>query len=381
MHVVGNIEVECTLKKKKILFIPMTYTMGGGSESLLTTIVNHLDSEKYDISIMEILHSDIKVEPSNPNIHILPYIMRADDPERKHKMYYVYHEPEKVFQKFVKDDYDLYVSFNYQRPIFLLPPGKKNIAWIHADIYDLAAEDKKEELQLEDDALDNVKHIVGISDITMQSIRDLHPRHVAKLVEINNGIDIERVRRNAGEPADVHLEHPALLFIGRLEEGKDPVRVVNVLALVHQKHQIQAHAYFLGYGNLADAVQERAKACGLSDYVHLLGYHDNPFPIMKQCDVVTFFSKSEGFPMCLLESQALGKPIVSTVIGGSRILIRHPDCGEVIETDEAAAEAVVRLLKTDRSRIKAACEASIQRFALDKYIAKIEKLFDATMAE
>lgn len=367
------------MKKKRILFIIMCYTMGGGAESLLTTIVNHLDPEKYDISVIEIIHADVKVEPTNPNIHILPYIMRADDPVRKRKMYYVYHEPKKVFQKFVKEEYDLYVSFNYQRPIFLLPPGKKNIAWIHGDIYNLAADDKKEELQLEDEALDNVQKIVGISDITMRSIRDLHPRHIGKLVEINNGIDIDRVLQMAEQSTPIQLEHPSVLAVGRLDKNKNPVRVVDILAIVHKNYRIPLHAYFLGYGNQTHVTKKRAEELGLTEYVHFLGYHDNPFPIIKQCDISILMSISEGFGMCFLESQVLGKPIVAPDVGAVRLLTPQPDCGAAIETNQEAAAAINRLLHADTQRIQDACKESAQRFALKSYIAKIEQLFDETM--
>ena len=57
--------------KRKILFIIWSYTYGGGAESLLTMIVNHLNPEKYDISIIEYEHSDVKTEPVNYNINIL----------------------------------------------------------------------------------------------------------------------------------------------------------------------------------------------------------------------------------------------------------------------------------------------------------------------
>ena len=221
---------------------------------------------------------------------------------------------------------------------------------------------------------------IRISDITMQSIRELHPRHAGKLVEIHNGIDIERVRRLAAEPTDVHLTSPSLLFIGRLDENKNPVRVVDVLSIVHKKWRIPVHAYFLGYGDLTDETRAHAEELDLASYVHFLGYRENPFPIIRQCDISILLSKAEGFPMCLLESQALGKPVVATVIGGSRILIQDPACGEVIETDEQAADAVQRLLQLDSERIWAACSQSIQRFSLDAYIAKIERMFDETMA-
>ena len=91
---------------KKIFFIINCYTKGGGAESLLTQIVNHLNPEKYEIGIMEIIHDTIKTEPVNSNIRIYPYYVKADDSERKAKMYYVYHEWDKVIAEYIPMDYD-----------------------------------------------------------------------------------------------------------------------------------------------------------------------------------------------------------------------------------------------------------------------------------
>ena len=57
--------------KKKILFIIWSFTFGGGAESLLTSIVNHLNPEKYEISIIEYYNAGVKEEQVNRNIHVL----------------------------------------------------------------------------------------------------------------------------------------------------------------------------------------------------------------------------------------------------------------------------------------------------------------------
>ena len=70
---------------KRIFFIIYSFSTGGGAESLLTTIVNNLNPEKYEIGIMEIVHYGVKTEPINKNIKIYPYYVRIDDQERKKK--------------------------------------------------------------------------------------------------------------------------------------------------------------------------------------------------------------------------------------------------------------------------------------------------------
>ena len=364
--------------KKKILFIISSFSKGGGAESLLTTIVNNLNPGKYDIGIMEIEHADIKKEPVNDNIKIYPYYVRADDPERNLKMRDVYHEWDKVIAGYIPQDYDLYVSFNYLKPSFLLPPGKKNIAWIHSDVFNLAQENKAEEYELQKKAFEKADQIVSISDITTESLEMLFPECKDKMKVIYNGLDIQNVREKSKEITSVKLEHPAVLSIGRLDERKNPLRLLEIFVQVHKENP-QVHLYYLGYGNLTEQVMNKVKKLQLSEYVHLLGYFDNPFPIMAQCDVIGMFSTSEGFPMALLEGVALDKPFVTSVIGGSRILANDQRCGKTVETDEEATKAIWDFIHKDYRVIKRECRASIGRFELSKYICQIEKLFDGIL--
>ncbi len=363
---------------KKIFFIINCYTKGGGAESLLTQIVNHLNPEKYEIGIMEIIHDTIKTEPVNSNIRIYPYYVKADDSERKAKMYYVYHEWDKVIAEYIPMDYDLYVSFNYLKPTFLLPPGKKNIAWIHSDVYLLGKPDKKEERALQEEAFCKAERIVSISDLTTQSLIDLFPRHKDKLRVIYNGLDTENVRAQAMEATKVKLSHPAILSVGRLDARKNPLRMLTIFEKVHGREK-GVHLYYLGYGELEEAVLQAAQEKGVSEYVHLLGYHDNPFPILAQCDVNCMFSHYEGFPMVLLEGAALDKPFVSSVVGGSRELANGQRCGRTVETDEEAAEAILTMLHADRQQMAKECRESIKRFELREYMRQIEALFDEVL--
>ena len=86
---------------RKIFFIINSYSWGGGAEALLTLIVNHLDPKKYEIGIMEIIHADVKQESVNDNIKLYPYYTLADAPDRKTRMYYVYHEWDKVIGEYI----------------------------------------------------------------------------------------------------------------------------------------------------------------------------------------------------------------------------------------------------------------------------------------
>lgn len=367
-------------RKKKILFIIWSYTYGGGAEALLTMIANNLDPQKYDVSIIEYHHAEIKTEPVNDSVHVLPPIEAVPTPENRSKTWQLYNSPEVLIDTYIKKDYDLYVSFNYLIPTFLLPTGTKNISWLHGDMYNLEEEEMLRERRRQDAAFYKVDRIVVISDNTERSMRDLFPDHMDKVVKIYNGIDTDKIRRMALGETPIRLEGPSLLFVGRLDENKNPARLVRVLKLVH-KIGIRAHLYFMGRGDEEQKVLARAKEEGLTGFVHLLGYQQNPYPVIRQCDVVCLLSKSEGFSVGLLEAVSLEKPFITSRIGGAAELSDHGSCGTIIETDEEAAEAVCALLKRDKEEIAAACRKSIMRFELSHYIGQIETLFDEVMGE
>lgn len=365
--------------KKKVLFIIWSYTFGGGAEALLTTIVNHLNPQKYDISIIEYINSGIKKEPVNSNIHILPAICSGNKIRKKFHTLLLYLSPQLLIDRYIKDDYDLYVAFNYLVPSFLLPKNTRNIQWIHGNVYDLQERKEVWKRKIQDHALDRADRVVVISDYTEQSVKKLFPRHEKKLVKLYNGIDTETIKNKALEETNIRLENPSVVFVGRLENGKDPLRCIDVLKLVHQKYGGGVHLYLMGEGELRNAIVQKADEYKLSDFVHLLGYQQNPFPIIRQCDAVCLLSKSEGFSMCLLESVALGKPFVSTKIGGASELLNGYTCGYSIETDEEAARAICAIINTDKKHMANECEHSIRRFEFKSYIEKIEYLIDSVV--
>ena len=59
------------MKKKRILFIIWSFTYGGGAEKILANIVNNLNRDKYDIEILEFLHSNIGKEEVKGILHKL----------------------------------------------------------------------------------------------------------------------------------------------------------------------------------------------------------------------------------------------------------------------------------------------------------------------
>lgn len=79
--------------------------------------------------------------------------------------------------------------------------------------------------------------------------------------------------------------------------------------------------YILGDGPLFKPLNKLISSLGLENNVFLLGFMDNPFMFVSQCDCFILTSNYEGQGMVILEAQTLGKPVIGTnVVGINSVL-------------------------------------------------------------
>ena len=113
---------------------------------------------------------------------------------------------------------------------------------------------------------------------------------------------------------------PVLLWVGRLNENKDPLAVLRGLAQAGPRLR-DPHLY-MAYGtdDLLESVQAEVSALGLEGRVHLLGtvpHHDLPH-LYSAADFFVLGSHEEGSGYALLEALACGLPAVVTDIPSFR---------------------------------------------------------------
>ncbi|SFI08468.1 Glycosyl transferases group 1 [Pseudobutyrivibrio sp. OR37] len=359
----------------KVFFIINCFSKGGGAEALLASILHGLNPNKYELGVMEIIHDTIKQEAIPAYVKVYPYYTLADAPDRKIRMYSVYHEWNKVIEKYIPQDYDIYISFNYLKPSFLLPEGKKNIAWIHGDIYNLLDDNMLEEKQLQDIAFEKVNKIVVISDNTEKSVLDLYPRHKNKIVKLYNCINARKILKESNCKSDIRLDDNSIIFLGRLDENKNPVRAIEIFKEVIQR-KADAKLYYIGYGVLKEKVELLAKTYKIEDSVFFLGYQQNPYPIVKQAKVMLMVSKSEGYSLAVSEAICLGVPVVSTRVGAADRQIFCDECGKVIDNNEEAVDAICGYMEREISIDKKKHMYSTEKKEFEEYILAIEHLID-----
>lgn len=144
-------------------------------------------------------------------------------------------------------------------------------------------------------------------------------------------VDLERFRRVERLPHD----RPTILWVGRFEDEKDPLRAVAVLREVRAKG-VDAVLVMLGAGRLEKVLRKAAK--GLP--VEFPGWQPAE-QYLPFADVVLSTSRHESWGASIIEALAAGVPVVAPDVGVAR------EAGAII-ADRGDLASAVRTVLRDR---------------------------------
>ncbi len=127
-----------------------------------------------------------------------------------------------------------------------------------------------------------------------------------------------------------------LLYIGVLEERRNILFLIDILIELHRRN-IDFKQVIIGKyssNSYRSLVQEKINKYGLSDKIIYIEKMEQQklSSIYKICDVFLFPTKYDIFGMVLLEAMYFGLPVISTLNGGSVMLISNGDNGFVVDS-------------------------------------------------
>ena len=101
-----------------------------------------------------------------------------------------------------------------------------------------------------------------------------------------------------------------IICVGRFVDQKDQITLLKALNLI--KSNVKFETLLLGEGKMLDKYKLFIKENSLRKKVKLIKFQKNPYPIIKQSNIVVLSSKYEGLPNILLEGLLLKKYIISS---------------------------------------------------------------------
>jgi glycosyltransferase involved in cell wall biosynthesis len=162
---------------------------------------------------------------------------------------------------------------------------------------------------------------------------------------------------------------PIIISAGRLVPQKNFSLLIESFALVRRRFDVRL--VILGEGPDRAGLEASIRRHGVEDCVALPGFVPNPYACMARASVFVLSSDYEGLPTVLVESLALGTPVIATDCeSGPREILRGGALGDLVPVRdvEAMSQAIVRALTRPRGapQIEALKQFTVQA-ALDEY--------------
>jgi glycosyltransferase involved in cell wall biosynthesis len=151
------------------------------------------------------------------------------------------------------------------------------------------------------------KKIVTVSKGLETELYTEYDVNLENITTIYNPCSIETLEQETKR--NVLHNRPYILFVGRLEEQKNPLLALEL----YNKGQFykEYDFIFIGKGGLEASIRKRVVDYQLKDYVFLEGFQKKPEQWIKNAALLLACSKQEGLSMNLIEALICGTPVVA----------------------------------------------------------------------
>lgn len=363
---------------KKILFL--IHDLGhGGAEKVLVNLVNHMDREKFDITVMTLFDEGVNKQFLAPHIKYKSCFKKSF-PGNSHVMKLF--SPAFLHKKLIKDNYDVEIAY-LEGPAARIISGCQNnntktSSWIHC------TQDTREKVSLGFRNFSEAKKChkkfnktVFVSKSTEAAFKSVI-RDISSEVLYNTN-DSSNIVKLSEEKFSFSNSEFNIVLTGKIA----PIKGFDRFARIHTRlinDGYSVHTYILGDGTDAYKAEIAAilKDNNISDSFTLLGYHTNPYKYVKNADLFVCSSLSEGFSTAATEALIVGTPVCTVEVAGMKEMLgENNEFGIVTENNEEALYEGIKSLLDNPDLLKYYKEKAVERgkfFSTEKTVKAVEDM-------
>jgi glycosyltransferase involved in cell wall biosynthesis len=216
--------------------------------------------------------------------------------------------------------------------------------------------------------------VIAVSDYLRQEILARLPALADRIEVIDCGVDLERFRgRDAGEARALlgwDGEQPFFLFVGALDERKNPLRLAEAFAALGRGSLV-----LVGDGPLRGELEGRPG-------VRLVGRvpHEAVADWIAASDVLCQPSLVEPFGQALLEALASERSVVATRVGGPPEFV-PPEAGVLVDPSSVEEIAAGLAAAAELPRPNPAAREAAAGHDVRVQVEKIERVLEEAAAQ
>lgn len=174
------------------------------------------------------------------------------------------------------------------------------------------------------------------------------------------------------------LDKKIILTAGRLEDEKGFEYIIDAFVYISKKHP-DWKLEIVGEGSRKNFLVEKIKNLGLDESVKISDFTNNMVDKYVNSSIYTLTSKTEAFPLVILEAMECGVPCVSFDLAGPKEIIKDGDDGYI--TPQYDIEKLVKQInyiienKDVRVQMGANAKNNIQRYSIKNIAFRWNSLF------
>lgn len=347
--------------RTRVLFLIESLS-GGGAEKVLTVLLRHFNYEKYEVTVCPIVDTgvyrdEVKKYASNylPVVSYQGNVLSRFWNRIKYKLVYSVLPLKWVYKWFIPQGNTVEIAFCEGYVTKLLAHANsesKKIAWIHTDLRDnpwpiqLGVFSDEE---AEKDAYSVYDEIVCVSQTVEKSFHDKYGLN--NTCTIYNPIDVDDIRKSAGEASHSPNDVMRMISIGRLVPQKGYDRLLKVVERLHGDYE-SLRLTIVGEGEERGNLEKYISEHQMSSYVSLPGFMENPYAELAASDLFVCSSIAEGYSLVVAEALVLGIPVISTDCSGPNELLGDGEYGLLVENSEEGLYEGIKSVLSDTSLLK-----------------------------
>ncbi len=300
---------------KKIIFFSRDLKIGG-MEKALVSLLNGLAKKKYLITLVLENACGELLKELDSNVNIKEYRLSNSRLIVFRKIYNFLHR--KIWSVLNRNKYDFscnYATYSVIGSKLACIASKNSALYVHSNYLGYYQGDfLKVKSFFESVDIGRFKRVIFVSNESRLAVEKIYPQRAKDFITINNIILPEEILLKSfqGEAVEFKDNKKNLLFVGRLD---DTSKNFGLLLESFKKAYTEDNSlrlYLIGDGPNRIDIERLIEKENING-VAVLGEKSNPYPYMKECDLMILTSKYEGYPMIYTESLILNKPFVTTV--------------------------------------------------------------------
>lgn len=155
--------------------------------------------------------------------------------------------------------------------------------------------------------------IAYVSNAVKEQFVKAYPELEKNACTVYNMFNIEQIKRLSEEEPAIKFDENIknIVTVARIDNAfKQTHWIVEICKKLKEQKAPKFHWYVLGDGPDYEETLKLSQDMGVDDVLTFAGNQKNPYAIVKNADFTVLTSKSEAYPMVVIESFILKKPIV-----------------------------------------------------------------------